>query len=83
MLPDRSGPRQRVRVIRHEQNKGHIATDNDGLEAATGEFVLLLSADDLVTPGALTRAAELLAAEPPVGLGSVDIHVSTMTVATR
>ncbi|BCH35513.1 glycosyl transferase [Mesorhizobium sp. L-8-10] len=59
---------KRVRVIRHEQNKGHIATYNDGLEAVTGEFVLLLSADDLVTPGALTRAAELLAAEPSVGL---------------
>jgi glycosyltransferase involved in cell wall biosynthesis len=59
---------ERVRVIGHEQNKGHIATYNDGLEAATGEFVLLLSADDLATPGALTRAAGLLAAEPSVGM---------------
>ena len=58
----------RVRVIRHEQNKGHIATYNDGLDTATGEFVLLLSADDLATSGALTRAAELLTAEPSVGL---------------
>jgi glycosyltransferase involved in cell wall biosynthesis len=58
----------RVRVIAHESNKGHIATYNDGLTAATGEFVLLLSADDLATPGALTRAAELLVAEPSVGL---------------
>ncbi|HEY6630835.1 MAG TPA: glycosyltransferase [Rhizobiaceae bacterium] len=57
----------RVRVIAHAQNKGHISTYNDGLDAATGEFVLLLSADDLVTPGALTRAAELLAAVPSVG----------------
>lgn len=59
---------KRVRLIRHEKNRGHIATYNDGLDAATGEFVLLLSADDLATPGALTRAAELLAAEPSVGL---------------
>ncbi|MDX0549118.1 glycosyltransferase [Sinorhizobium medicae] len=59
---------KRVHLIAHKQNKGHIATYNDGLEAATGEFVLLLSADDLVTPGALTRAAEFLAAEPSVGL---------------
>lgn len=59
---------KRVRVIAHERNKGHIATYNDGLDAVTGEFVLLLSADDLVTPGALTRAAELLAAETSVGL---------------
>lgn len=58
----------RIRVIRHQQNKGHIATYNEGLNAATGEFVLLLSADDLVTPGALPRAAALLIAEPSVGM---------------
>ncbi|MDM9646065.1 glycosyltransferase [Rhizobium sp. S163] len=57
-----------VKVIAHETNQGHIATYNEGLDAATGDYVLLLSADDLVTPGALTRAAELLAAEPSVGL---------------
>ncbi|MEQ1955497.1 glycosyltransferase family 2 protein [Mesorhizobium yinganensis] len=74
----------RVRVIRHEQNKGHIATYNDGLDAATGEFVLLLSADDLATPGALTRAAELLTAEPSVGLvyGNA-IHFSGDLPASR
>jgi hypothetical protein len=59
---------RRVRVITHDENKGHIATYNEGLSEATGEFVLLISADDLVTPGALTRAAELLVAQPSVGL---------------
>ena len=39
----------RVRVIAHQSNKGHIATYNDGLSKATGEFVTLISADDLVT----------------------------------
>lgn len=58
----------RIRLIEHIQNAGHIATYNDGLQTATGEYILLLSADDLVTPGALTRAAELLSAEPSVGL---------------
>jgi glycosyltransferase involved in cell wall biosynthesis len=57
----------RVRVIAHDRNFGHIATYNDGLDAATGEFVLLLSADDLLTAGALTRAAALLVAEESVG----------------
>ncbi|WP_027993649.1 glycosyltransferase family 2 protein [Sinorhizobium meliloti] len=46
---------ERVRLILHEQNKGHIATYNDGLDAATGEFVPFLSADDLATPGAYPR----------------------------
>ncbi|QFU17873.1 glycosyltransferase family 2 protein [Microvirga thermotolerans] len=63
---ERSDPR--VRVLAHETNRGHIQTYNDGLRLATGEFVLLLSADDLVTPGALTRAAAFLMAETSVGL---------------
>ncbi len=58
----------RVKVIPNEVNKGHIATYNSGLAAASGEFVILLSADDLVTPGALTRAAALLVAEESVGM---------------
>lgn len=57
----------RVRLIRHERNQGHIATYNNGLAAATGDFVALVSADDLLTPGALGRAVALMQAEPSVG----------------
>lgn len=59
---------KRIRIIAHKQNQGHITTYNDGLEAAKGEFVLLLSADDMVTPGALTRSAALLMAHENVGI---------------
>jgi GT2 family glycosyltransferase len=58
----------RVRVLSNPVNQGAIATYNHGLAAATGEFVLLLSADDLASPGALTRASALLAAEESLGL---------------
>lgn len=67
----------RIRVVAHKTNKGHVQTYNDGLEVAIGDYVLLLSADDLVAPGALTRAAALLDAEPEVGLvygGSIDFR---------
>lgn len=57
-----------VRVIANEVNLGHIKTFNKGLDAVTAPYALLISADDLVTPGALTRAAELLEAEPSVGM---------------
>ena len=57
----------RVRVIEHGENRGHIATYNDGLAEISGEFVLLLSADDLLVPGALARAGALLEANPAVG----------------
>src|SRR5690349_19117269 len=57
----------RVRAILHRRNFGHIATYNEGLEQATGDYVVLLSADDALTPGALARATALLDAEPSVG----------------
>ena len=61
----RSDPR--VRLVAHERNQGHIATYNDGLDLADGEYVVLLSADDLLTPGSLERATALLEAHPAVG----------------
>lgn len=57
-----------VEAILHETNLGHIATYNDGLSHATGTYVLLLSADDLLAPGALQRACAVLEARPAVGL---------------
>ncbi|TNC12784.1 glycosyltransferase family 2 protein [Methylobacterium terricola] len=50
----------RVEYVRHATNHGHIATYNEGLAWARAECLLLLSADDFVTPGALSRAAHLL-----------------------
>ena len=41
----------RVRFRRYEQNRGHIATYNEGLAEASGDYVVLLSADDLLAPG--------------------------------
>jgi hypothetical protein len=59
---------KRVEFRRHETNKGHIATYNEGLiEWAAGDYCLLLSADDLLTPDALRRAAGLLDANPALG----------------
>ena len=58
----------RVEVIVHTANKGNIATYNEGLlEWADGDYCVLLSADDRLTPGALRRARDLLDAHPGVG----------------
>lgn len=58
----------RVTFRQHLVNRGHIATYNEGLlEWATGDYTVLLSADDRLTPGSLTRAAALLDASPEVG----------------
>lgn len=57
----------RVSFIRHIENKGHIATYNEGIEWASADYMLLLSADDYLLPGALKRAADLMDAHPEVG----------------
>ena len=57
----------RVTVIRHSTNKGHIKTYNEGIEWASADYMLLLSADDYLLPGALSRAANLMDAYPEVG----------------
>jgi Glycosyl transferase family 2 len=56
-----------VELIVHERNHGHIATYNEGLNLADGRYLVLLSADDLLTPGSLTRSVALLEAHPSVG----------------
>lgn len=58
----------RVEVQVHERNRGHITTYNEGLmDWADGDYTVLLSADDKLTPGSLVRAAALLDAHPEVG----------------
>jgi glycosyltransferase involved in cell wall biosynthesis len=57
----------RVTFRRHAVNQGHINTYNEGIEWASAEYLLLLSADDVLTPGALGRAARLLDEHPEVG----------------
>lgn len=63
-----SGDR-RVAVVRHERNQGHIATYNEGLLGwADREYTVLLSADDLLAPGCLARAAAVMDSAPEVGM---------------
>ena len=58
---------ERVTYVRHAANKGHIATYNEGIDWASADYFLLLSADDYLLPGALERAANLLDAYDEVG----------------
>ena len=57
----------RVNFSRHTCNKGHIDTYNEGIEWASADYILILSADDNLLPGALSRAATLMDAHLEVG----------------
>jgi glycosyltransferase involved in cell wall biosynthesis len=56
----------RIEVKVHATNKGHIATYNEGIDWVRQDYMLLLSADDMVAPGALMRAVQLMEAQPDI-----------------
>jgi glycosyltransferase involved in cell wall biosynthesis len=59
----------KVEFRRHEVNEGHIATYNEGLIGwSTADYTVLLSADDMLTPGALGRAVCIMEANEDVGM---------------
>lgn len=58
-----------LQYYRHIENVGHIATYNEGLLGwATAPYVLLISADDLLAPGALKRAVDQMERHQGVGM---------------
>lgn len=47
----------RIRLVERQTNGHIVAASNDGIDAARGEFIVLLDHDDLLTPGALSANA--------------------------
>jgi hypothetical protein len=59
----------RVSVLRHELNQGLVKTSNDGvIDWACAEYTVLISADDVLTPGSLARAVNVMNKHPEVGM---------------
>ena len=63
----------RVRLIRHEKNRGVAAARNSGLEAAQGEFISFLDSDDLWQPEKLALETTLLDAHPEMDAVFTDV----------
>jgi len=58
----------RITYRRHAANRGYIATYNEGLDWAQADYLMLVSADDLLTPGALSRATGLMESHPEMSV---------------
>jgi glycosyltransferase involved in cell wall biosynthesis len=56
----------RVEVIAHQVNRGATFSYNEGIDWASSDYFLILDADDLLAPGALARAVEVLDREPRI-----------------
>lgn len=50
-------PKDRVRIIRHENNRGLSAARNTGIKESQSEFVYFLDSDDVITPDCLEKLA--------------------------
>lgn len=57
---------ERIRVCEREANGGIVAASNDGIEAARGEFVVLLDHDDLIEQVTLERVHDAIEQHPDV-----------------
>ncbi|QDT76779.1 SPBc2 prophage-derived glycosyltransferase SunS [Gimesia maris] len=58
----------RVRVIENEENRGFPAAANQGIEIATGDAVLLLNNDTIVTTGWLDSLRTTLRSDEKIGI---------------
>ncbi len=59
----------RIEFRRHKDNQGHIATYNEGLiDWSTADYVALLSADDMLAPGSLSRATQIMEDDGDIGM---------------
>ncbi len=74
-----------VRLLRQPKNCGFGAGNNAGAKLATGEFLLLLNTDTVITSNILPHLIELMQADPKVGIigpkllnkdGSLQISIS-------
>src|SRR5215510_11016438 len=56
----------RVSATSHPHNQGHVSTYNEGIAWASADYFLSLSADDMLAPGALERAARIMDSNPDI-----------------
>ncbi|MDO5642259.1 MAG: glycosyltransferase [Paracoccus sp. (in: a-proteobacteria)] len=67
-LRARAASDARIRLIENEENLGFAGGNNIGIQAATGDYVLLLNNDTYVPPGAIAAMVRHLERNPDLGI---------------
>jgi glycosyltransferase involved in cell wall biosynthesis len=62
----------RIQIVEHAVNLGHTASFNEGIDLATADYFMILCADDLLTPGCLTRAIAVMEMHPALSFAYGD-----------
>lgn len=68
ILEETSRRDPRIRLIANDENRGFAAASNQGFAASTGDYLVLLNNDTVVTRGWATALVRHLAADPRLGL---------------
>ena len=72
----------RLRVVRHDQNRGHVATINEALPLTRGTFIARIDPDDRYRPHFLATVCRILESHPDVGFCTAGLR-SSMTAVSR
>jgi GT2 family glycosyltransferase len=71
----------RVRLVRHDTNRGNTVSYNTGARAAAGDILLFVDSDVFVPPGAISQLTAPLASDDSVGIvGSLLLYPYDCTI---
>ncbi len=57
-----------VTLLRNTENRGLTAANNQGADAARGDFIVFLNPDTIIVGGGLAKMVEIMKAEPAIGV---------------
>jgi hypothetical protein len=69
----------RLRLVRHERNLGLVATLNEGIELARGEFIARMDADDVAAPERLALQVRRMIEDPDLAVLGTNITYADAT----
>ncbi len=67
----------RFRILHHQQNRGLSAARNTGTDAATGDYILYLDSDDMISGDCVEKLMEPIVADRTVEM----VYAASMTFA--
>lgn len=78
-LAEQGGPH--IRILESTVNTGRAAAANRGLDAARGEYIAVLDADDIMHPERIAKQVAMLDADPE--LGACGSHICVLGAPER